>query len=373
MNSEEPFEILESDSSEDFEDISNNETIKESKTETTDNKNTYEKYIEILHEFKCDLAVTFPEIKEKLNLLKDEECYTFCSELYPKLFFDILYENNSLFEESKILLPTIDFSSLFNDSQITDKTKKTIWKYLQLLLFVVVENAESNESFGDVSKLFEAIREEELHKKIAESMNEMKDLFGDMEDSSSNVFDESFDAEKVKSHLDGLMNGKIGSLAKEIAEEASKDFGDIGSQEDFMKTFMKNPTKILELVKGIGSKIEDKIKTGEVKQSELLEEANEIIKNMKDIPGIKEIMSKMGMNGKMDFKGMANKIQENLKMAKMKERLNKKRQDRNQSKTQIPPDVKITQKDDDSFLVNLGTEPKKSSSRHKQKKKKGKH
>jgi hypothetical protein len=48
--------------------------------------NTYEKYIEILHEFKCDLAITFPEIKEKLNLLKDEECYTFCSELYPKLF-----------------------------------------------------------------------------------------------------------------------------------------------------------------------------------------------------------------------------------------------------------------------------------------------
>jgi hypothetical protein len=345
--------------------------------------NAYDKFVRVLTELKIDFVVTYPEIRPLLDSLNDKECYDFCTEEYPKLFFDILYENDTMFSEPKVLLPGLDFSPLFNDSQITDKTKKTIWKYLQLILFTVIENVESNESFGDTSKIFEAIEANELNKKIAESMEEMKNLFGDLSgedptgDVSSNLFgDDAFfnDADKVKSHLDGLMNGKIGSLAKEIAEEATKDFGDLGTHDEFMKNIMKNPTKILDLVKNIGTKLEDKIKSGEVKQSELLEEATEIMKNMKDIPGIKEMMAKMGMGGKMDFKGMANKMQENLKMAKMKERLNKKREDRAKASgpAAVPEDVKISQKDDKSFVVNIdGAEPKQASTRPKNKKKKG--
>jgi hypothetical protein len=342
--------------------------------------NAYDKFRQVLGEFKSDLLTTFPELKERIDELNDEECFQYCSEKYPKMFFDVLYENADLFKESQMLLPNIDFSKLMNDSEITDKTRKTIWKYLQLILFSVIENSDTNDNFGDASKIFEAINEEELHKKISETMSEMKDLFGDASvntDSSFNPFeDENFinNADKLKSHLDGLMNGKIGSLAKEIAEEATKEFGDVESHDEFMKNIMKNPTKILDLVKNIGNKLEDKIKSGEVKQSELIEEATEIMKNMKDIPGIKEMMSKMGMGGKMDFKGMANKMQENLRMAKMKERLNKKREDRASAKAEVPENVVISQKDEKSFVVNVGgEEPKRSSTKPKNKKKKGKH
>jgi hypothetical protein len=340
--------------------------------------NTYSKFVQVLTEFKVDLMVTFPEIKTTLDSLEDKACFDFCTEEYPKLFFDILYENDTLFSESKELLPGLDFSPLLNDPQITDKTKKTLWKYLQLILFSVIENVENGDGFGDTAKIFEAVKSDDLHKRISETMSEMKNLFGDLSgednvgDSSGNPFgDDSFfnDADKVKTHLDGLMNGKIGSLAKEIAEEATKDFGDLGSHDEFMKNIMKNPTKILDLVKNIGTKLEDKIKNGDVKQSELLEEATEIMKNMKDIPGIKEMMTKMGMNGKMDFKGMANKMQENLKMAKMKERLNKKREDRAKAAAVVPDDVTISKKNENSFVVNIdGAEPRQASSRPKKKK-----
>jgi hypothetical protein len=241
----------------------------------------------------------------------------------------------------------------------------------------VLENVQSNETFGDTSKLFEAIQEDDLHKKIADTMEEMKGLFGDMsgEDASGADF---IDPDKMKTHLDDLMNGKIGALAKEIAEEATKELGDIGNQDDFMKNMMKNPQKILSLVKNIGGKLEDKIKKGDVKESELLEEASEIMKRMKDIPGLKEMMSKMGMNGKMDFKAMANKMQETLKTSKMKERLNRKREANAaakaaESKTVNPlnqtDDVKITQKADDTFVVKVdGSVPKKSKAKKKGKK-----
>lgn len=328
-------------------------------------KKANEKFSQIILEFKMDLLNTFPELESALKI-SDDEIFAHCSEVYPKIFFELLYENMTLFKEPMFLLPNIDFTILMNEN-VTEKTKKTIWKYLQMLLFSVVEQVDSKESFGDTSKLFEAIKEEDLQKKIMESMDEMKNLFsGDFSNNMSDMSGDFMDGEKLKSHLDGLMNGKIGNLAKEIASEASKELGDIENPEEFMSSLMKNPKKIMDLVKNIGGKLEDKIKKGDLKESELLEEAKEIMEKMKDMPGLKEMMSKMGMGGKMDFKGMTNKLQESLKMSKTKERLNKKREER--AKSKMAPDVKVTQTDQDTFVVNVdGTKPKKSKGKKKKK------
>jgi uncharacterized protein YeeX (DUF496 family) len=169
------------------------------------------------------------------------------------------------------------------------------------------------------------------------------------------------------------MGGKIGALAKEIAEEAAKEIGEVEEQENFMKSMMKNPQKILSIVKNIGGKLEDKIKKGDLKESELLEEATEIMQRMKDIPELKAMMSKMGMNGKMDFKAMANKMQESLRTSKMKERLNKKREANAAAKAQAKPEpdqnVKVTQKSNDTFVVKVDESvPKKSKAKKKGKK-----
>ena len=258
-----------------------------------------EKFTQVWKDLKADLLLTFPELVDKLTF-DEEVLFTHCKEVYPKLFFELLYENMTMFDEPRMLLPEIDFSALMKDAQVTEKTQKTIWKYLQLFLFSVMENIDSKEHIGDTSKLFEAIHQEDLHKKISETMEEMKGLF-DFPDISGTDTGTSapFDAENLKSHLDGLMGGKIGALAKEIASEAGKELEGIEDKEEFMKSLMKNPSKIMSLVKNIGTKLEDKLKSGDLKESELLEEASEIMDKMKDIPGMKEMMSKMGMGGKM--------------------------------------------------------------------------
>jgi hypothetical protein len=155
------------------------------------------------------------------------------------------------------------------------------------------------------------------------------------------------DPEKMKSHLDELMNGKIGTLAKEIAEEAKNSIGD---EKEFMQNVMKNPQKILSLVKNIGGKLEEKISSGQVKESELLEEATQIMDKIQDIPGLKEMMTKMGLNGKMDFKAMANKMQQHMKGSKTKERLQKKREEKQKA-------AEVKQKSQDTFVVKIGDSP----------------
>ena len=375
----------------DVENISSDEEINENEYEKSNEKPEH-KFDLLLDEFRDDLLKTFPELKG--TICSNEEIKTYCSELYPKIFFELLYENEEIFKSPQFLLPNIDFSNLMKDTQLTSKSKKTIWKYLQLILFTVVENINSkqtNETFGNTSKLFEAIQEDELHKRLTETMEEMKNLFSDFSGNSTDSFDtsgisDSFDPDKLKEHLEGLMGGKIGTLAREIAEDAANDMGaDFTKQDEFMKNMLKNPTKLFDLIKNIGGKLENKIKSGEVKESELLEEATELLSKMKDMPGVKDMMGKMsGMTGKMDFKAMANKLQETLKMSKTKERLNKKRETRAAAKNNQPvvepfvsnnnnANVVITQKNENNFVVNIdGTKQEKSSIHQKKKKDKKK-
>lgn len=351
-----------------------------------------EEFKKIINDFTNDLVSSYPELKSKFENIDYNSYYHYCKDLYPENFFHILYENHELFEneQAQFLLPEVNFKEIMEDETFSDSSKKTLWKYIQLILFCVCNNLKNKSDFGDANYLFEAIKEDDLHKKIEETMSEMKNIFMNFDSSSNeegeegeegkgfeNVFEnmmgdisniedmfnqglsgeESFknmfqqgnsgenpfenmmDPEHMKSHLSDIMGGKIGNLAKEIAKEASTDLGidenmSEESQQDFLKNMFKNPTKIMDIVKNIGNKLEEKFKSGEIKESELMEEAQEIMGKMKDMPGLKEMMKSMGMDtgGKFDFKGMANKMQQNMKQAKAKERMKKKLDEKNKNK-----------------------------------------
>ena len=355
-----------------------------------------EDFQKIIDDFVKDLLISFPEYEDKFSVIDYDEYYCHCKKIYPENFFNILYENDELFkdEDSWYLLPDINFKVILTDDKLSDNSKKTIWKYLQLILFSVCKGVNDKDEFGDAKDLFEAINEDELQKKIEETMNEMRNVFfndvdpclnemfseqmGDLsnvenifdsfakahggisgEECSGNFFENTMNQDDLKEHLNGLMGGKIGNLAKEIAEEASKEFGfdenqDEKTQGELLQEFFKNPSKLLGIVKNIGGKLEEKLKSGQLKESELLEEAQEIMGKMKDMPGIKNMMSQMGMDGgKFDVKGMANKMQQSMKQSKMKERMQEKLRKNNESKHQKEGMVgNMTQVSEDTFVWN---------------------
>ena len=97
-------------------------------------------------------------------------------------------------------------------------------------------------------------------------------------------------AEELHDHINQMMEGKLGCLAKEIAEETANDFNiemeNTSSVNDIFKQLFKNPGKLMDLVKNVGSKLDNKIKSGAIKESELLEEASELVNKMKNMPGM---------------------------------------------------------------------------------------
>lgn len=301
-----------------------------------DDKNDF---VKLVSDFTKDVLTTFPELADDLddNLRRivivpegekhDEDVVDYvwckCSKVYPPRFFDILYQNAEIFdsssEEDVRFLPGIDFRGLWSQ-EISDKTRETIWKYLQLILLRVVSETSEERSFGDTAKLFEAIDENALKEKLEQTIKDMESLFsgsetsGGVDESSESGVEEPtgkpFNASELPNpddlhnHITGLMKGKLGRLAQEIAEETAKDLGeelgDVKTADQAFHKLFKNPGKLMSLVKKVGSKLEDKIKSGEIKESELLKEAGEFVTKMKDMPGmgnLKNVLGQMGMPG----------------------------------------------------------------------------
>jgi hypothetical protein len=220
-----------------------------------------------------------------------------------------LYEKTELFQETRSLLPGIDFKVLWNDN-ITEKTKSVIWKYLKLILLMILGGE------GEHSKLFENINMDEMKEKLNDTMNDIHSFFDK---------DTIPDPEEMKDHLNGLMSGKIGSLAKEIAEESIGNLDDPKTADYAFKNMFSNPTQMVGLMHNIGDKIDKKIKSGDLKESELMEEAMDMLGKMKDMPGMKhfeQMFNKFG--GKMDFNAMASQLNSKMGQSKMKERLQAK-------------------------------------------------
>ena len=319
-----------------------------------------QEFYKIIREFIPDLLNTFPELKENLHdgfihILEEnydtteaDEVYNHSKGVIPEQFFSILYENDEMFSESSSIrtdfLIGINFKTLWNDN-ISENTQKVIWKYLQLTLFSIIGDVDNKSMFGENARLFEAIDEESLKTKLEETMKEMQNVFdfngdgtGDNVVDGSNINLENLpNPQEINDHINTMLGGKLGTLAREIAEETASEMDlnideDTSNVSDVFKKLFSNPGKLLSMVKNIGSKIEDKIKSGEIKESELMEEASEMLQKMKSMPGmngLKSMMSQFGMpmggkNNKINIGAMQAQLNKNMRSSKLRERLQRK-------------------------------------------------
>ena len=393
-----------------------------------------EEFSKVIRDFVNDMKVTFPEYTPIINkwwkdennfahIENDEErekavkqsenatnkfLFNFCKKKYPPRFFEILYQNEVIFKEDTTvdteLLPHIHFKDLWQ-FDITEKTREAIWKYLQLILFSIVNTIENKEMFGDTAKLFESIDENEFKRKLEETFTKMQDIFNQKTNSAENSdsnsdntpnfganinMDDLPNADDIQDRLSGMLNGKLGKLAKEIAEETAQnldiDMENSTDMKDVLNNLVKNPTKLMGLVKTVGEKLDTRIKSGELKESELIAEATELMNKMKNMPGmdgIQSMLGKMGMSGlgkdaKMNFGAMEAEMNKKMRMAKMKERMKTKSEMNKlmketqakiqETQLQMPPAV--SEEELISIFNDTKTEQENKSSKSKKKGKK---
>ena len=357
-----------------------------------------ENFRTIINDFTNDLSVTFSEYAylwekwQNPDLPESDvaELFQFCVKVYPERFFDILYQKEEIFapnDDTNVeFLPNVSFKLLFSCENVSEKTKKTIWKYLQLILFTIVGGIKDKTMFGDAASMFEGMGEGELHEKLKETMGGITDFFKNMEgmmgemdsekepdfEEMQDKFKDMFSGEpdkekgqagfddfkkkmegmgmpdisKIQDHLKTLFDGKIGKLAKEMAEEISEEFSDIlgkdgqdiKNPQDIIKKLMKDPKKVMDMMKTVGSKLDNKMKSGEISREELMKEASEMMEKMKEMGGkdqfnemfknMAKSMGSMGKNMKMD----TNALERMTSMSSAKDRMRTKMDQKKQQK-----------------------------------------
>ena len=340
----------------------------------------------IISDFVADIATVFPEHGDVCATVYNMDLaavYEHCKRVYAPQFFNILYRNEAvLFAEPIELLPGLNFKALWETPDISDATKEAVWKYLQLVMFSVVSDLSDTSTFGDAAKLFEAIDESVLKSKLEEVMQQMQDMFkndgtdpasgqasdpasdqasdqasGQSEDQEKGFPFPGMDPNSMHEHLSGLLGGKIGNLAKEIAEETAAELNldatDEASVQSVFQNLFKNPGKLMGIVKSVGQKLDAKMKSGEIKESEIMQEASDLMNKMKKMPGannMADLLKKMGMdsgmggmpdiakmaasmglggkNAKFNMGAMQSHLNQNMKSAKTKERMQQKLEQR---------------------------------------------
>jgi hypothetical protein len=410
-----------------------------------------EKFPSLIVDFTSALSTTFPEFASlwsKYNQDTTElewlELYQYCLDVYPERFFDILYQNEDMFDATHNhnlkFLPDVDFYRLYHCPGVTTQTRESIWKYIQLILFTVIGSVKDKNDFGETMNLFEGIDETELQSQLSSAMGNIGDFFkntendidetekdidetekdvnenldgvqkefqdtlnsfaetftnskegvdeeaaeeamNNMEKNMSHVFEkmESMfdnvqeeqtqvppptrenmgfnpndmpDAENIHEHLKGLFGGKLGALASELMEELTDDLQDTlgidpnstdenANPKDVFKTLLRHPDKFMKIVQKIHSKFQDRMKSGDLSQEDIMREAGDMLKKMKDMGGNSKEMKEMFQNmaksmggmGGMNTKNMrvdTNAIDRMMKMQSTKERLRAKVEKRKQ-------------------------------------------
>lgn len=277
----------------------------------------------VLKEFIDDLSLTFPEHKDLLSKYCDltvDEFSDMNGKIYAENFFDILNKNEKIFNDDvdSYYLPELKFSVIWNND-ITNKTKETIWKYLQLIMFSIISKSSDKTSFMENIENFDNLNFEKLSSQIEETIQNMSG-------------DNLPDADKINDTMKGMLGGKLGDLAKEIVEESNTNL----ETEDDLSNLLKDPTKLMSLVKNVGDKLDNKIKNGDINENELMGEASNLLGKMNDLPGfgsIKDMMANLGMNmGNLNTGATENKMKQQQSKNKTKERLQKKLKKRKELK-----------------------------------------
>ena len=241
--------------------------------------------------FVNNIIEFYPEYKETLDeyykeILESESCN---DDKYIKRFMrkfagmknDISNKNVEIFNESIFILKNIDFKELWENEKTTDTNKEILWDYLQTL-YVIGETIISDS--GKIKKLVENFKKVRNNEEIEEGDTENEEIFNMIKNLSEKQKLKQENGENGGINEELLNNGLIGNLAKELAQDINLEDMDIGIDEsgDVNDIFSKimsgdNPMKFMNLIQNVGQKIQTKLSDGNIDQSKLVEEAQNMM------------------------------------------------------------------------------------------------
>ena len=269
------------------------------------------KCLTVFKSFISDIIKVFPEYDIKLtdiygSLLKLETCkieeqeelQEFLSRVH-KLNKKITNKDECIFEEDELLLTDISFKNIWT-TNISYKTKETIWKYLQTFCLLSI-NHQSNKDLQDaLSNLSDDKTIEITDKKIASDVKKIKKMTENIQEPIAeeikNDIVEANPANPVNP-LEGdnpfaqmeqmMQSSEIGKIAQQVSESINmEELLGSGDSDNPIEIFQKlmNGDAMGKIMGSIHNVVNEKVESGELNKDSMVNEAQGLYQNMGSNP-----------------------------------------------------------------------------------------
>jgi len=291
-----------------------------------------------LHEFLVDIINVFPEYKdvivEKYNPFlsrcedriqgdNQEKCDIIMEFLnnISKYNKQITDKDVLLFKDDIYLLHKINFKTIW-DSKISESTRNKIWNYLQtfsMLSITINSNKDLKKIMNSLNDIVTGNSKSSENKELNHVLKNLKKLSTSLSKEDDEKALPSLKGDKnMEDNFNKLFSGsKIGDLAKEIAGDLNiEDLvkNNQGNPEDILKNLFSGGGagagagggfNIMNVVENISSKINKKISDGDIKEDDLMKEAQNMMSNIQGGDNLfGNLFNQMGGSGGAQSGGM---------------------------------------------------------------------
>jgi len=271
-------------------------------------ENYLEKFNQTTLEFIGDLKSVYPTMENSLNSFL--EIYT-CengNRAYMNYFLEnvspnvdlIVSKNIELFDKKEIL-DGINIKFIFVETE-SEPNREVVWKYVEALYLYAqayLKLYKENGIEDEMKKYMETMGfNQENFNKILENLQKQAE-------NTSNETNTTGDEKpsvppEMEKIADSLFGGMIGNLAKEIASEINPSELQIDPNNPealLQNLFSPDKGNLMNLVQNISGKLQTKLDNGQLNQQELFNEANSIMSNLQNMPGMSNMMNNMTSGG----------------------------------------------------------------------------
>jgi hypothetical protein len=287
-----------------------------------------DKFNENLKQFLEIIKTNYPNQKKRIEeyYIFDDPQSTYLDEFIKNCSLigdDISTKNEVIFSKGTTVLHNIDFNSIWNDESLTDDQRENIWKYLHTLYIFAYEHIK-NVDFKTVLKELKNIGhrdnmddETKTFINIIESLTDKyKNMNPDDIKNACSSNDSTDDNGGIP--VPEMFGGVIGNLAKEIADEIDPSTINLEDPSKLLKSLLSgnfdednDESGLVSLVKNITNKIQDKISTGNLNESQLFSEAQNVMKSFQT--NAKDNSNPLNMFKSMMSSGMTDNLDDEHK------------------------------------------------------------
>lgn len=298
-------------------------------------------------QFLAELKETFPEFASELDAAKVtpiEETRKIFTSVWRVHTSDIVNQKAEIFENGLELLPGVHMTKKLW-SELSANTQAAIWKYLSSLL--LLSAAESTEGW-DLSGFQHDL--EEMMKKLKEGgfgdglpgLGNMKDMFEKISKMADTFGFKDFGDMKDKFKFpERMFKGQLAKIIQElVAEFKPEDFGitpDLVESNDPAKVFeilqeifTQKPEMLAAAAQKIGKKIQAKFQRGEIRREDIIQEAEELMKEVSENEMFSSLFGTIGEMMKNSEKSSGN--EGSARRREVQERLRKKKAEKDAKK-----------------------------------------